>query len=235
MLIVVVAITCASAQTTEELKAERQMMRTEMNSKEAVKKAKKIEKIIEEIAPKSDFTDVSELVKSLVSPLPLPEELKEKVTTPLGVLLKSEDSENKMRLVNKPVETGLNSVDGLCNMIAPLLAVSLTTNDIMAKYKNEIIDNENGEIDIIKYKANAKDYSAILPLIVQASLNAAKAVEQLKSVQNDVKSLSPTQALPATKSIKWSVDALNVTITKLSETTKLLNNLIKSLKATGNL
>ena len=217
----------ANAQTADELKAEHQQMKAELASKDAVKKAQKIEKKMETLTPKGG--SIGELIQSMVAPFPTA--LKTNVTAPLANLLGGKES----RIVVQPAQTGVNSVDGLVNTIVPLLAVAVSTNDIMAEYKTEIVDNGDGEIDITKYKANAKDYLAILPLLTQASLDATKAAEQLKSVQNDVKSLSPTQALPATKSVNWSVDALDITTAKLAETTKLLQNLINSLKATGNL
>ena len=182
---------------------------------------------METLTPKGG--SIGELIQAMVAPFPAT--LKTSVTTPLANLLGNKDS----RIVVQPAQTGINSVDGLVNTIAPLLAVAVSTNDIMAEYKTEIVDNGDGEIDITKYKANAKDYVAILPMLVQAGADAAKAAEQLKNVQNDIKSLSPTQALPATKAVNWSVDAIDITTAKLAETTKLLQNLINTLKATGNL
>ena len=172
---------------------------------------------------------MGEVIKSMVSALP--GGMRENIQQPLNNLLGNKES----RVVVQPSTTGINSVDGLVNTIAPLLAIAVSTNDIMSEYKTEITDNGDGEIDITKFKANGKDYVAILPMLVQAGADAAKAAEQLKNVQNDIKSLSPTQALPATKAVNWSVDAIDITTSKLSETTKLLQNLINTLKATGNL
>ena len=225
--IALIGLGLANAQTADELKAERQQMKAELTSKDAAKKAQKIEKKMEILTPKGG--NIGELIQTMVAPLPAT--LKTSVTTPLANLLGGKES----RIVVQPAQTGINSVDGLVNTMAPLLAVAVSTNDILAEYKTEIVDHGDGEIDITKYKANAKDYLAILPMLTQASIDAAKASEQLKDVQNDVKSLTPTQALPATKSFNWSVDALDITTAKLTETTKLLQNLINTLKATGNL
>lgn len=225
--ITLIGLGLANAQTADELKAERQQMKAELTSKDAAKKAQKIEKKMEILTPKGG--NIGELIQTMVAPLPAT--LKTSVTTPLANLLGGKES----RIVVQPAQTGINSVDGLVNTMAPLLAVAVSTNDILAEYKTEIVDHGDGEIDITKYKANAKDYLAILPMLTQASIDAAKASEQLKDVQNDVKSLTPTQALPATKSVNWSVDALDITTAKLTETTKLLQNLINTLKATGNL
>lgn len=227
--IALMGLEMANAQTADELKAERQQMKTELTSKDAVKKAQKIEKKMETLTPKGG--SIGELIQAMVAPFPA--DLKANVTTPLTNLLGNKAS----RIIAKPDQTGVNSVDGLVNTISPLLAVAVSTYDILAEYKTYIVDHGDGdgEIDITKYKANAKDYLAILPMLTQASLDAAKASKQLKDVQNDVKSLAPTQALSATKSVKWSVDALDITTAKLAETTKLLQNLINTLKATRNL
>lgn len=217
----------ASAQTAEELKAEREALKSELTSKDAVKKAKAIAKKVDAIAPIGG--NVTDLVDVMVAPLP--DVLRDAVVQPLYNLMEGKDS----RVINKPAAVNLSSVDGLVSTISPLLAIAVSTNDILAEYKTEIIDNGNGEVDITKYKAKAADYIAILPLLAQATVEAAKGAEQLKSIQDDLKKLNPMQAAPAIKAGKWIADAVDVTAYKLAETTKLLTNLTNSLKAAENL
>jgi len=217
----------ASAQTADELNAERQSLRSELTAKDAVKKAKEISKKVDDMAPVGG--NLADLVSSMVSPLP--QALQNAVNQPLNKLMEGKDS----RVIVKPNTVGLESVDGLVNSLSPLLAIAVSTNDILAEYKTEIIDNGNGEVDITKYKARAADYIAIQPLLAQATIEAAKGAKQLKDIKNDLSKLNPIQAAPAIKAGKWIADAVDVTTYKLDETTKLLNNLIKSLKATENL
>lgn len=217
----------AQNHTAEELKAEREALKAELTSKDAAKKGKAIAKKIEAIAPVGG--NMGDLVTNMTASLP--EALKTSVIAPLNTLLDGKDS----RIVNKPAATSLASVDGIVDAISPLLAISIATNDIMAEYKTEIIDSGNGEIDITKYKANAGDYVAILPLLVQAGADAAKSAEKLKDVKNDVSKLNPMQAGPTIKAANWASDAIDVTSYKLSETTKLLQNLVNTLKASENL
>ena len=217
----------AQNQTAEELKAEREALKAELTSKDAAKKGKAIAKKIDAIAPVGG--NMGDLVTNMTAPLP--EALKASVIAPLNTLLDGKDS----RIVNKPAATSLASVDGIVDAISPLLAISIATNDIMAEYKTEIIDSGNGEIDITKYKANTGDYAAILPLLVQAGADAAKSAEKLKDVKNDVSKLNPMQAGPTIKAANWASDAIDVTSYKLSETTKLLQNLVNTLKASENL
>lgn len=215
------------AQTADELKAEREALKSELTSKEAVKKANAISKEVDTMLPIGG--NIADLINGMIASFP--ESIKSSVSQPLNNLMAGKDS----RIVNKPGPVNLASVDGLVNSISPLLAVAVSTNDILAEYKTEIIDNGNGEVDITKYKAKAGDYMALLPLITQASIDAAQAAEQLKDVKNDVKKLNPMQAGPAIKAAAWLTDATDVTTYKLSETTKLLTNLVNSLKAAENL
>ena len=80
-----------------------------------------------------------------------------------------------------------------------------------------------------------QDYLALIPILTQASLDVAQAAQQLKSVKDDLKSLSPAQAASATKVVNWNIDAIDITQAKLNETTKLVTNLVNTLKATKNL
>lgn len=217
----------AMAQTAEELKAEREALASELTSKDAVKKAKSIAKKVDELVPIGG--NLADLVDGMLAFLP--DELKSTCTQPIYNLMEGKDS----RVVNKPASVGLSSVDGLVNSVSPLLATAVSTNDILAEYRTEIIDNGNGEVDITKYKAKSSDYVALVPILAQATVEAAKAAEQLKSVKDDLSKLNPMQAAPAIKAGKWIGDAIDITTYKLAETTKLLTNLTQSLKAAENL
>lgn len=211
------------AQTAEELKAEREQLATELKSKDA----QKIEKTLDQLAPKGG--SMADLVSAVLSPLPA--ELNETVAEPLKKLV----GDKEARVINKPAVSGLSSVDGLADAGSVLLGVVTSTNAVLHEYKTELTDNGNGEVDITKYKANAQDYVAILPLLVQAGADAANAATKIKDVQADVKGLNPMQAKPAITASKWAIDAVNVSVTKIAENTKLLQNLINTLKASGNL
>ncbi|MCR4966047.1 MAG: hypothetical protein K6A41_10385 [Bacteroidales bacterium] len=226
--IALLSLNCIVAQTTkEEFKAEQQEIRLELKSEKAIKQDQKIEGLMKDIIPEGGTMD--EMVESMLASYP--KALRDSVTKPLKNLLDGKES----RIVVQPNKTGLNSVDGLVNTLTPLLAIAVSTSEILAEYKRDTKELGEGEYDLIKFNAHANDYVAILPLLAQASIDAAKASEQLKTVQADIKKLSPMQAVPATKAFNWSKDALNITQTKLAETTKLLKNLINGLKAWGNL
>lgn len=135
----------------------------------------------------------------------------------------------------QPGKTGLGSVDGLVNTSTSLLLVVTSTEELLKEYKTEIIEKKDGEIEITKYQANLKDYVATLPTLTAAGVEAAKAVEQLKTVKDDVSKLNPMQAGATIKASNWASDALSVSTNKIAMNTKLLQNLINSCKAAKNL
>jgi hypothetical protein len=211
------------AKTADELKAEREQLAKELKSKDA----QKVEKTLDKLAPVGG--SMVDIVSSVLSPLPA--ELKNMVAEPLTKLA----GDKEARVIQKPATSGLNSVDGLADAGSVLLGVVTSTNAILKEYKTEIIDNGNGECDVTKYKANLDHYVAVLPLLVQAGIDAANAAAKIKDVQAEVKGLNPMQAKPAISASKWAIDAVNVSVSKIGENTKLLQNLIATIKASGNL
>ncbi|MGB4205492.1 MAG: hypothetical protein WBJ84_07725 [Bacteroidales bacterium] len=212
--------------TADELKAEREVLKSEMNSKEA----KKLEKVLEKIAPIGGT--MADFVTTVLNPsLASVPEIQRKAVPSVAKLVGNEPA----RIVNKPAATRLNSVDGLVDAGTTLLGVVVSTNAVLSKYKIAITESKDGEVDITQYKANLDDYIAILPMLVQADIDATKAVEKIKYAQADLKGLNPIQAAPTIKASNWAIDAVNVSVWKIAENTKLLQNLINSIKVAGNL
>ena len=210
------------AQTADELKAEREQLKTELKSKDA----QKIEKTFNKIAPVGG--SMADLIAVIGSTLPSP-------VQPALEPIKKLVGDKEARLIQKPEASGLNSVDGLVNAGSSLLSIVVATNAILQEYKTAITESKDGEIDITKFTVNGEDYIAILPLLVQAGVDVAKAAAQIKDVQADVKGLNPMQAAPTIKASKWAIDAINVSVAKISENSKLLQNLTNSIKASKNL
>lgn len=212
----------AQEKNKEELKAEREQLKADLKSKNSLKTTEKLDKI----APVGGT--MADLVTAVLSPLPA--QINSEVAEPLKKLVGNKEA----RVINKPAPTSLNSVDGLINSGASLLSVVVATNAVLSEYKVAIVETADGEVDITKFKANAKDYAAVMPLLVQAGIDAAKAAKQIENVQADVKGLNPMQAGPTIKASNWAIDAVNVSVAKISENTKLLQSLVNSLKASGN-
>ncbi|WP_140939022.1 hypothetical protein [Sphingobacterium lumbrici] len=133
-----------------------------------------------------------------------------------------------------PKETGMQSIDGLEKTSTGILGTLKSNNDVLAKYKREVTDNGNGEIDVTNYKANLGDYVKLAGSLAEISKQIASGTEQLKGAQADAKSLSPLKAKPALSSVSYSIDALKLAGEEIALQTKLVNNLIATIKSSDN-
>lgn len=132
-------------------------------------------------------------------------------------------------------ETSLNSVDGLANSCKGFLKTISSTNDVLKEYKTEVKDNGEGEIDITKYKAKLPEYVNLATNLASASKDIAEASKELPKASDDVKTVkNPRQLKPVKNSVAFSKDALPVCTEEVAFQTKLVNNLIESIKASDN-
>jgi hypothetical protein len=133
-----------------------------------------------------------------------------------------------------PSETGVQSIDGLAQISTGVLIAVKSANDVLANYKTEVKDNGNGEIDVTTHKAKLNDYVKLASDLAITIALIAKGTEQLKNAQADAKSLSPLKAKPALSSVSYSTDALKLSGDEIAFQTRLVNNLIATIKASGN-
>lgn len=131
--------------------------------------------------------------------------------------------------------TGLGSIDGVANVSKSVLRTVTSANELLNQYRMEITDNGNGEVEIAKYSANLDDYVKLAANLVQAGVDAANGVQQLKGAKDDAKKLNPMQAKPALSSVSFSTDALKTSGEEIALQTKIVTNLIESIKASKNL
>ena len=185
MVALIGAVMCANAQTKEELKAERQAMKSEINSQKTVDRDAKI----------AELAEMSHTVQT----------------------------------------TGLNSVDGLSTSCMGFLNTVISTNDVLKEYKTEVKDNGDGEVDITKYKAHLDDYVNLANGLALASTQIAEASKELAKATDDVKTVKdPRQVRPVKISVNFLKEALPVCADEVAFLTKLVNNLIQSIKASDN-
>lgn len=135
----------------------------------------------------------------------------------------------------KVQETGLGSIDALTKTSTSLLITVQSTNDLLKQYRVEMTDNGNGEVDIDKYAANLNDYVELGTKLVAAGALAASAANDVSKAKDDVKSLSPMQARPALNAVSFSTDALKLSAEEIALQTRIVTNLVESIKASKNL
>ncbi len=133
-----------------------------------------------------------------------------------------------------PSETGVQSIDGLALNSTGVLTAVKSANDVLAQYKTEVKDNGNGEIDVTTHKAKLNDYVGLAANLAKTTALIASGTEQMKAAQADAKSLSPLKAKPALSSVSYSTDAMKLSGEEIALQTKLVNNLIATIKASDN-
>ncbi len=156
--------------------------------------------------------------------------------------LKSKDVVKRQKNIDKLNEkaakvtkTGLGSIDGVADVSKSVLTTLTSANELLKQYRTDITDNGNGEVEIAKYSANLDDYVKLAANLVQAGLDAANGVQQLKGAKEDAQKLNPMQAKPALTSVSFSTDALRTSGEEIALQTRIVTNLIESIKASKNL
>ena len=175
----------AQQKTEAELKAEREQIASELNSKDVIKRQEKLQKLNEKAV--------------------------------------------------KVKKTDLGSIDGLLETSTAVLGTVMSANDLLKKYGTEIKDNGNGDIEITKYAASLDDYTKLGVDLANAALLAADGAKRLESAQDDAKKLSPLKAKDALSSVSYSVDVLKLSAEEIALQTRIVTNLIESIKASKNL
>ncbi|MDR3266875.1 MAG: hypothetical protein LBT24_04810 [Tannerella sp.] len=141
----------------------------------------------------------------------------------------------KLEQQGQPAACNVSSVDMLATSSSALLNTVQETNKLLDNYKNDVIDNGDGNIDITTEKAKLEDYIKLSLTLAEASARVAVETQKLQSIKDEIKSLAPTQAMPATKSVNYSTDALKISSEELSLQAKLVKNLIETIKSSNNL
>lgn len=156
--------------------------------------------------------------------------------------LKSKDVVKRQKNIDKLNEkaakvtkTGLGSIDGVADVSKSVLTTVTSANELLKQYRTDITDNGNGEVEIAQYSANLDDYVKLAANLVQAGLDAANGVQQLKGAKEDAQKLNPMQAKPALTSVSFSTDALKTSGEEIALQTRIVTNLIESIKASKNL
>ena len=152
-----------------------------------------------------------------------------------AVVQRQEDFQKLEAKAQKVEQTNLGSVDGLAETSTSLLTTIKSANELLKNYRTEITDNGNGDIEIAKYEASLNDYVELGKSLVAAAALAADGAQRLKSAKDDVKKLNPLKAKAALNSVNFSTDAINLSVDEIALQTRIVTNLIQSIKASKNL
>jgi hypothetical protein len=171
----------AQAKTKDELKAEREELKTEMKSKDAEERKAKFEKLAE------------------------------------------------------PKTSGISSVDALASSSTKMLLSTKEINALVPEmYKRTIGESVDGVADVTVKKPTLEELGALGLNIATQVKTVADMSATIASASSDLKNASMMQIPKATKSLNFTKDVMSLVLPELNLNLKVLNNLIATLKSSGN-
>jgi seryl-tRNA synthetase len=153
--------------------------------------------------------------------------------------LKSKDVKkrhDKLAKMKDPGTVGVQSVDELAASSAKLLVATKEFNvTVPEMYKRTVGETVDGVTDVTVKKPTLDELTALATEIALAVSGVADAQSVVQTAASDIKSLPPTKAPKAAKSLNFSKDALSLVLPELQLNAKVVANLIETLKTSGNL
>ncbi|KLT70246.1 MULTISPECIES: hypothetical protein [Flavobacterium] len=181
-LILVMQQNCfAQAKTKDELKAEREVLKSEMKSKDAEERKAKLEKL------------------------------------------------------SAPKPSGISSVDGLAANSSQMLTSSKELNVLIPEmYKRTVGESVDGVADVTVKKPTLDELNALGLNIATQIKTVSEASATVATASTDLKGAGMMQAPKGAKSLNFSKDVMALVLPELNLNLKVVNNLISTLKSSGN-
>lgn len=180
-LILVMQQNCFAQKTNDELKAEREVLKAEMKSKE------------------------------------------------------SEDRKAKFEKLTEPKNSGISSVDELAANSTKMLVSTKEINSLIPEmYKRTVGESVDGIADVTVKKPTLDELSTLGLNIATQIKTVSGMSATIASASTDLKSASMMQIPKGGKSLNFSKDVLGLVLPELNLNLKVVNNLIATLKSSGN-
>lgn len=165
------------------------------------------------------------------------EELKTERET-LKAEMKSEAFQNRQKKLadlKDPGSVGISSIDALVVNSNTVLVATKKNNEIIPElYKRTIGESIDGVTDVTVKKPTLDELLKVSENIVMTIKSVADQAPQLISAQGDIKSAGIMKVAKATKSLNYAKDVNTMTAAELNYQTKLIKNLIETLKSSKN-
>jgi hypothetical protein len=147
----------------------------------------------------------------------------------------AEERKAKFEKLEAPKSSGVASVDQLATSSAAILVATKEINaQIPEMYKRTIGETIDGVTDVTVKKPTLEELGALALLIGVQIKAVADASAAVTNAPNDIKSASPMQAPKATKVLGFTKDALALAGPELQLSSKVINNLIATMKSANN-
>jgi hypothetical protein len=171
----------AQGKTLDELKAERQALKSEMKSNEAVERQAKMDKL------------------------------------------------------EAPAPCGIQSVDDLAAKSTANLAASKANNKLIPEmYKRTIGETVDGVTDVTVKKPTVDELTELAVNIGTQIKAVTDASADVANASNDISKASPLKVPKGTKVLNYTKDVNSLVLPELQLNLKVVNNLIATLKSSGN-
>ena len=152
---------------------------------------------------------------------------------------KSETFQNRQKTIqellkNTPPSVSVSSIDALAqNSRTSLQSVNDINNQLPDLYKRTIGETIDGVTDVTVKKPSMTELLSVSERIVTLTTSVSSETANIVKAQGDLKNVKPLQMSKAKKSVDYSVSANTAVTNELAYQTKLVNNLIGTLKSSG--
>lgn len=152
--------------------------------------------------------------------------------------MKSKDAEErkiKFEKLTEPKISGIPSVDALADNSAKMLVSTKEINALIPEmYKRTVGESIDGVADITVKKPTLDELETLGTNIASQIKTVSDASASIAALSSDIKNAGMMQAPKGIKSLNFSKDVLGLVLPELSLNLKVLNNLIATLKSSGN-
>lgn len=152
--------------------------------------------------------------------------------------IKSKDAEErkaKLEKLSEPKASGISSIDGLAANSTQMLTSTKEINALIPEmYKRTVGESVDGVADVTVKKPTLDELSALGLSIATQIKTIGDASANVASAANDLKSAGMMQAPKGAKSLNYSKDVMALVLPELNLNLKVVNNLISTLKTSGN-
>ncbi len=152
--------------------------------------------------------------------------------------MKSKDAEDrkaKFEKLAEPKASGISSVDGLATNSAKMLVSTKEINTIIPEmYKRTVGESVDGVADVTVKKPTLAELTDLGLNIATQIKAVSDASASVTTASADLKSAGMMQAPKGAKSLNFSKDVLGLVLPELNLNLKVVNNLIATLKSSGN-
>ena len=152
--------------------------------------------------------------------------------------MKSKDVEErkaKFGKLTEPKISGISTVDELAVNATKMLVLTKEINALVPEmYKRTVGESVDGIADVTVKKPTLAELSALALNITTQVKTVSDMSSSVAAASTDLKSASMMQAPKGGKSLNFSKDVMALVLPELNMNLKVVNNLIATLKSSGN-